>query len=152
MVHDDMAKYYLDTSALVKRYVEEPGSRIVDNLFSEAYRGISIIVFSYWNIGEAAVVFDKYSRRNPEINPARLIRDLIREAKTLLNLNKLIITDITPQILIDSIKYVLEHHIYLADALQIASAKYSYSNVFVTGDKKLSRIAEGEGLKPLIIS
>ena len=152
MVHDNMAKYYLDTSALVKRYVEEPGSRIMDNLFNEAYRGVSIIVFSYWNIGEAAFVFDKYSRRNPGINPTKQIRDLIREAKTLINLNKVIITGMTPQILIDSIKYVLKHYIYLADALQMASAKYSYSNVFVTGDRKLSRIAEREGLKPLIIS
>ena len=43
-MHDDMAKYYLDTSALVKRYVDEPGCRIVDNLSSEAHRGVSIIL------------------------------------------------------------------------------------------------------------
>ncbi len=32
---------YLDTSALVKRYVEEEGTQGVDKLFDSAYRGIS---------------------------------------------------------------------------------------------------------------
>ena len=55
--------YYLDTSALVKRYVKEPGSEIVDRIYTKAYRGLAVIAASYWNITEAAVVFDKYERR-----------------------------------------------------------------------------------------
>ena len=31
--------YYLDTSALVKRYVEEVGSEVVDSIYGYAYRG-----------------------------------------------------------------------------------------------------------------
>ncbi|MGC9149373.1 MAG: type II toxin-antitoxin system VapC family toxin, partial [Sulfolobales archaeon] len=54
--------YYLDTSAIVKRYVAEPGSEVVDEVFRDAYRGSAVISFSSWNIAEAAVVFDKYSR------------------------------------------------------------------------------------------
>ncbi len=49
--------YYLDTSALVKRYVKEPGSEVVDKIYAKAYRGIAVIAISYWNIAEAAVVF-----------------------------------------------------------------------------------------------
>ena len=32
--------YYLDTSALVKRYVEEPRSETVDSIYEDAYRGV----------------------------------------------------------------------------------------------------------------
>ena len=39
--------YYLDTSALVKRYVSEPGSNVVDDVFSRCYRGVGKIFFSY---------------------------------------------------------------------------------------------------------
>ncbi len=46
MVGDEEV-YYLDTSALVKRYVYERGSELIDRLFSRAYRGISTISFSY---------------------------------------------------------------------------------------------------------
>ncbi len=39
--------YYLDTSALVKRYVKEPGSEVVDRIYTKAYRGIAVIAISY---------------------------------------------------------------------------------------------------------
>ena len=55
--------YYLDTSALVKRYVAEPGSNVVDEIFGRVYRGMGILTFSYWNIAEAVVVFDKYEMK-----------------------------------------------------------------------------------------
>jgi len=54
--------YYLDTSALVKRYVSERGSESIDQIFTNAHSGEATIASSYWNVGEAAVVFDKYGR------------------------------------------------------------------------------------------
>ena len=33
--------HYLDTGALVKRYVSEPGSDVVYSLFSSAYRDVA---------------------------------------------------------------------------------------------------------------
>jgi predicted nucleic acid-binding protein len=53
---------YLDTSTIVKRYVSEAGSEVVDELFKDAYRGVKILSISYWNIAEIVVVFDKYER------------------------------------------------------------------------------------------
>jgi hypothetical protein len=38
--------YYLDTSALVKRYVVEPGSEVVDMVFRDAYRGLAVVSYS----------------------------------------------------------------------------------------------------------
>ncbi len=140
--------YYLDTSALVKRYVSEPGSNVVDSMFSKCYRGISKISFSYWNVAEAAVVFDKYERRL-DLNARELLRNLVREMETLARLRRLVIVDISPQILKETIKLVLKHHIYVADALQVASAIKTGSSILVTGDKDLARIAETEKLKTI---
>jgi len=46
---------YLDTSALVKRYVEEE-TQEVDRLFNSAYRGSAVLATSALNLGEASSV------------------------------------------------------------------------------------------------
>ena len=142
--------YYLDTSALVKRYVAESGSSVVDEIFGGVYRGMGILTFSYWNIAEAVVVFDKYERRLG-LKARELLRNLLREVKTLSNLHRIIIIDVTPSILRTTIKLILKYHVYVADALQVASAISSKSNKFVTGDKDLARIAETEGLETIYV-
>ena len=144
------SNYYLDTSALVKRYVEEPYTEVVDNIFSEAYRGVSRISLSYLNIGESIVVFDKYQRRIG-LNGKQLAKNMLREMKTLSKLQMVKIMGITPRILSESIRIILKHHIYLADALQIPSAKKTKATSFVTGDRKLAEIAKKKGLKTIYL-
>jgi len=51
---------YLYTSAAVERYVIEEGGSRVDALYREAHTGNIKIGFSVRNIGEVAVVLDKY--------------------------------------------------------------------------------------------
>ncbi len=142
--------YYLDTSALVKRYVSELGSDVVDEIFSNAYRGLNVLAFSYWNIAEAAVVFDKYERRLG-LDARNLLRNLLREVRTLAKLNRVIIVRINPLIIREAVKLVFKHHIYIADALQVVSAIRSSSTKFVTGDKGLADVAKVEGLKTLYL-
>jgi len=110
--------YYLDTSALVKRYVEEPGSRVVDEIYRSAYKGVAVLAFSYWNIAEAAVVFDKYERKLG-LEARELLRNLLRESATLSRLRRLVLVSVSPSLLQASVKLVLKHHIYVADALQV---------------------------------
>lgn len=43
---------YLDSSAIVKRYVEEPGSERVRELYLKAYSGDVTLAYSMWNIGQ----------------------------------------------------------------------------------------------------
>ncbi len=142
--------YYLDTSALVKRYVEEPGSDAVDRVFRDAYRGVGVLSFSYWNLAEAAVVFDRYSR-TLRLDPRRLVRDMLRESVTLSRLRRLLIVSVSPAILRSSIELVLRYHIYVADALQVASARSVGSSTLVTGDRELAKVAEAEGLRALYV-
>lgn len=51
---------YLDSSALAKRYVQEKGSEAVDLIFERAEKGEEPVFFSMWNVGELAVVLDRY--------------------------------------------------------------------------------------------
>jgi predicted nucleic acid-binding protein len=139
---------YLDTSAVVKRYVSEAGSEVVDELFKDAYRGMKILSISYWNIAEVTVVFDKYERILG-LNAKNLLKNFLREIKILRRLYRFKIIEVSPPLLRETIKLILRYHIYAADALQIASAKAVKSTAFATGDKRLLSIAEKEGLKTI---
>ena len=137
--------YYLDTSALVKRYVKEPGSEIVDEIYAKAYKGIAVIAISYWNIAETAVVFDKYEKRL-RLSARRLLEALLRESRTLVGLLRLKLVPISPTLIHETTELVLKHHIYSADALQIASAHHANCKHLVTADKRLAKVAAAENL------
>ena len=53
---------YLDSSAIVKRYIREPGSDAVRKVYLKAYSGEVILSLSVWNIGEVLGAFDKARR------------------------------------------------------------------------------------------
>jgi predicted nucleic acid-binding protein len=108
------------------------------------------LAFSYWNIAEAAVVFDKYERRLG-LNARRLLSSLLSESATLSRLRRLLVVGVSPSILRESVELVLRHHVYVAEALQVASAKSIKSDRFVTGDGDLARIAEAEGLSTVYL-
>ncbi len=142
--------YYLDTSALVKRYVNEPGSEIVDEIYTKAYRGVAVIAASYWNMAEAAVVFDKYERRRG-LSARRLLGALLRESRTLAGLLRLKLVPISPALIRETTELVLKHHMYSADALQIASARYANCKYLVTADSRLAEAAATENLEAITV-
>jgi predicted nucleic acid-binding protein len=143
---------YLDTSALVKRYVEEPGSAEVDKLFESAYRGSAVLSTSIYNIGEAASAIDKKARRGELTRDAEAAVSLmLREVKTLTRLGNLTIVPLGGAVLRRSITLALRHHLYFADALQIASCLYVKCGAFYTADAELAEAAEREGLKTVEI-
>ncbi len=54
---------YLDSSAIVKRYVYETGSEFIHAQYNEAYLGNVLLSFNVWNIGEILGVFDRAHRQ-----------------------------------------------------------------------------------------
>jgi len=54
---------YLDTSSLVKRYIEERGTGVIGRLYEETEAGRATNSLSIWNIGEAFGVLDRYRTR-----------------------------------------------------------------------------------------
>ncbi|MEM0349549.1 MAG: type II toxin-antitoxin system VapC family toxin [Candidatus Caldarchaeum sp.] len=86
-MRDEREIVYLDTSAIVKRYVDEPGSEFVRSLYRSAYAGGAKLASSVWNIGEMLGVLDKaytIGRRSEEDRVAakrRFLNELNRLTK-----------------------------------------------------------------------
>ena len=115
-----------------------------------AHKGYATIGFSLWNIGEASVVFDKYEKMGLVDNGRRLLEKLLGESKLLTSLEALKLVNITLDIVLESIKLVFRHHIYVADALQIASTKKGFDE-FATADRKVAEVAKAEKLTTVFI-
>ena len=144
---------YLDTSAIVKRYIIEDGSNIVNKLYEKALNGDLLLSFSLWNIGEVLGVFDKYYRKG-WINEEdyKQVQLLFRaETRRLIKLKVLQIVPVKSRLLVKTWDLITKHHIYVADALQIVSAKTINADKIVTGDKKLYDVSILEDLDALYV-
>jgi predicted nucleic acid-binding protein len=139
-------KIYLDTSALVKRYLKEEGTNVVDSFFKDSYENKVVLIISQWNIGEAAVVFDKYQNRKIIRDARKPFEMLYKELSLMVKLGSFKFIPVLGDIIGGSIPLVLSHHIYIADALQIETCKHQMCNLFVAFDEKLNQIAKDEGL------
>ncbi len=144
-------KAYLDSSAIVKRYVSEPGSSAVDYVFDKGWAGEIYLTTSIWNIGEVLGVLDIRRRRGwlSEDDFERTLKDFVSETLRLLRLKILEIVPILTSIIVKAWPLILAEHIYEADALQIQTCIWSTSNVFLSGDRELVDVALKVGLKAL---
>lgn len=144
---------YLDSSAIIKRYVEEKGSNKVVYEYESAYNGKRIIAFSIWNVGEVLGVFDRAKRRKiiNDIEYTVLRERFLAETERMTKLRILKIVPLKTQILVGGWKIIEKYHIYQADAIQIVSAKIINADLFLTGDKKLHEIAKEESLKSIYL-
>lgn len=139
---------YLDSSAIIKRYVKEVGSNIVRQFYRRAYAGEVKISFNIWNIGEVLGALDR-ARNIGRLNDENYIiarKRFLSEVRRMIKLNLLVLIPIRGKILVNIWGIIEKHHIYQADALQISSAKYINCTSFLTGDKKLHEVALNEGL------
>ncbi len=135
---------YLDTNAIAKRYVVEEHTGRIDELYDRAHAGEMIIGFSTWNIGELAGVLSKYERRGVLTNAKDLFEKFMGETRLLMKLGQLKLIPLNLDIIVSAIGYVFKHGIYIADAVQLTSAKDF--DAFLTYDKKLVQVARTEGL------
>lgn len=143
---------YLDTSALVKRYVEEEGTGEVDSLFDSAYRGSEVLATAALNLGEAVSALDKKARRGELSGDVKTAASLmLREVRMLARLGNFLIVPLAGRILRRSVAIVLKHHVYIVDALQAASCLYVKCGVFYTADRELARVAEEEGIDVVVV-
>ncbi|RLG74611.1 MAG: PIN domain nuclease [Thermoprotei archaeon] len=144
---------YLDSSAIVKRYVKEPGSSTVRKLYLKAFSGETVISFSIWNIGEVLGALDKAKNigrlGGREYMLAR--KRFLLETRRLAKLGQLLVIPLKTKILKESWKLIEKYHIYEADAIQIATAKHINATQFLTGDRKLHEIAENEKINSIYL-
>ena len=140
---------YLDSSAIVKRYVLEEGTDIVQDAYSKALQGETKLAFSVWNVGEALGVLDIYRRRKwLKEKDYRIAREsFITETLRLIKIGLIKTIPVRTKLLTRSWSLIEKHHIYQADALQLVSAKYANADQLLSGDKKLVEISKEEGVK-----
>ena len=140
-----MKFYFIDTSALVKRYHSEKGTIEIDKIFSEEDKAI---VISSICITEMVSAMNRkkeekiISKGDLDVALSRFFQDAIKE---------FLILELDDGHIKDSVALVLKHGLRTLDALQLAVAVglKETKPIFVCADKKLVSVAEKEGLKAI---
>ncbi len=133
---------YLDASALVKNYVEEPGSTAVRNLLRQTLPATSRLT--------AVEVASALARRCREgaLEPAdrdQLLQDLSED------LTVLSVVELVPEVVAGARALLLQHPLRAADAVQLASClvlqeKVDRPMIFAAYDQRLLEAARLQGL------
>lgn len=136
-------KTFFDSSSFAKRYIEEKGSQMVDDLCQQA-SDISISVICIPEIISAL------NRRARERSISQKDYHVIKHALTD-DVRDILIINLTDEVISTSIKLLEEHSLRAMDALHISCALEWGAELFVSSDKKQVYAAGQSGLKAQII-
>jgi uncharacterized protein len=131
-------KTFFDSSAFAKRYVEEPGSQVVDSLCQEATEmALSVLC-----------VPEIISALNRRLREGILTPREYAEAKQYLSqdIRDAVIVNLVPQVVSTCTKILEASPVRAADALQIACALEWETELFVSADKRQIFAAKKAGL------
>lgn len=139
-----MLKLYLDTNVLLKRYITEPGTETIDEIFDKAETCELTITISLWNIGEAIGVLDEKRRKKwiTEEEFTQTLKNFANELVKLMRLKTLEVIPVHTPILTDTWGTVMTHHIYEADALQISTCKHTKNDALISADEALAKTSK----------
>jgi predicted nucleic acid-binding protein len=136
-------KTFFDSSAFAKRYVEEPGSQVVDSLCQEATE----VAISVLCVPEIISALNRRVREG-------LLRDReYAEAKQYLSqdIRDAVIVNLVPQVVSACTKILEASAVRAADALQIACALGWEAELFVSADKRQISAAKKAGLHTKLV-
>ena len=146
-----MRLFFLDGSALAKRYVAEPGTPLVDHLFNQVAPDRLVVL----NVGFAEVVSVLVRRKNAGVLSdatfAQALLQLGREIIHAVNLRKV---EATNSLVIGALSHVQTHSINATDAVALHAAPGLAHHlcgqgddlVLIASDQRLLRAAQAEGL------
>lgn len=142
-----MGVYFFDTSALVKRYYEEPGTETVDGLIES---NESVVISSLSIIETTSAFRRKYNRDEmTEEEMTALLSEFFTEA-----LEDFIIVPLEESLLQFSFSLVLDDDLRTLDSLQLSAALSldtdEESPVFVCADSDLAAMAADRGLETIV--
>ncbi|MCS7052805.1 MAG: type II toxin-antitoxin system VapC family toxin [Ignavibacterium sp.] len=132
-------RFFFDSSAFAKRFVEEPGSDEVENLCRKA----SIIALSSICFPE---IISALNRRLREKFITKKDYQLIKE-KIFEEIEDLEIINIVPEVISTSVSLLEKNNLRTLDAIHIASAIAWKSDLFISADKRQIAAAKKSGLK-----
>ena len=130
---------FFDASTFVKRYVEENGSELVDDICQEASE-LSLSVLCVPEIISALNrrIREKRLSREDYIAVKQSLSDDVRDA---------VIINLTPEVIATSTSLLEASPLRAMDALHIACALESGADLFVSSDKKQITAARKAGLE-----
>lgn len=91
-----------------------------------------MLAVSVFNFGEVASALDKKSRCGELLGDVKTVISLITRGKTLTRLGNFVVALLVGGVLKDAISISLNHHIYIVDALQVATCRYVRCTSFYT--------------------
>ncbi len=130
-------RVFLDTSALVKRYVEEPGSDAV----AEILAGAEELVVSSLCVPECVSAFRRMVR-DGQVTSTEY--EGLKE-HVLVDLGDATICHLVPEVLQLAVECLERHPLRTLDALQLACARATLPDLFATADRKQGQAARAEG-------
>jgi len=130
---------FFDSSALAKRYVDEPGSDTVQMQCQQADRLVVCVIVLPEVISGLRRMYRKEQIRNPQYQQAKqaLIQD-VEDA---------FVCDLTFSVIRRSIELLEENTLRAMDALHLAAALEWETTRFVTGDQRQLEAARNEDLE-----
>ena len=133
-------RIFCDTSALAKRYVQEPGSEELEKLFSSIATEIFISTLAFVEFASAM----GRKLRNKEIATAK-VSETIKELEE--DWFEVFVKIPLEDMLAEKAAFIaLEHSLKGADAVHLASAQVIGAELFIASDNKLIRAAEKMGI------
>jgi len=132
-------KTFFDASAFAKRYVEEAGSQLVDDICLNA-KEVSISVICVPEIISALNrrIREKRLSRRDYVTIKRHLSDDVRDA---------VIVNLIPEVIVTSTKLLEVSPLRAMDALHVACALVWEAELFVSSDKQQIAAAKKAGLK-----
>lgn len=145
-----MAVFYLDTSALVKRYKTEEGSEIIDHLYENLPIG-SNLATSFLTVLEFVSAIRRLMKANRISN--REFRDIVSTFSQ--ELEPFLIRTIDDKTVADAITYVVKYALKSADSMHLATVvelkeimkEIGENVIFVCDDKELMDAGRCENLE-----
>ena len=146
-----MNYFFLDASALVKRYHQESGSNVVNHLLDELLAfSPERVVISPLGLAETVSVLNR--RKNEGRIPEQLFQLIV--ARLLLEARAVAVQSVDDELILESIPFIMKHNINSADALYLHQAlslqhllgSMEHELVLVASDRRFLRAAEAEEL------
>jgi len=130
---------FLDSSALAKRYVEEPGSNRLEEILSSASSlGVSVICVSE--------VVSALCRRRREGNLSR--QEYLKAKQALFeDIEESSVVNVTDRVLSRAVELLERWPLRSSDSLHIASAAEWSAELFISADERQCAAARGYGLQ-----
>lgn len=130
---------FLDSSALAKRYVQEPGSdRLQEILWSASTLGVSVLCIS-----EIVSALCR-RRRERTLSPQQYLK---AKRALLVDIEDSTIVYVTDQVVARAVELLERWPLRSSDSLQVASAAEWSAELFVSADEKQCIAARGFGLQ-----